>query len=114
LFSPPLTNALPPGTTIYVALEPRDGFYAVASASTEGISAVNGQVVLCGRSQTWWDRQTVLLEYMLERYYVREGSGNPRGKITVQVAVPKSGRGQIKAVFLDGKPFAEGMREVQR
>lgn len=40
----------------------------------------------------------------LERFYVGEGTGNPRGKLTVAVVVPASGRGQIKEVFLDGRP----------
>jgi hypothetical protein len=29
----------------------------------------------------------------------------------VQVAAPASGRPRIKEVFLDGKPYAEAMRE---
>jgi uncharacterized membrane-anchored protein len=114
LFSPPLTNGLPAGTTVFVALEPRGTFYELASASTESLSPANGRVVLRGRAQSWWDEKTVHLEYGLERYYVREGAGNPQGKITVQVAVPNSGRGQIKAVFIDGKPFTEAMRGVGR
>jgi uncharacterized membrane-anchored protein len=52
------------------------------------------------------------VEYGLERYYVREGTGNPRGKITVQAAVPDSGQARIKAVFVDGKPYADAMKGV--
>src|SRR5437899_1678765 len=74
VFSPPLTNGLPPGATVYVALEQRGAFYEVAYASTERISSVNGWVVLRGRTQSWWDQKAVRLEYGLERYYVREGS----------------------------------------
>lgn len=114
LFSPTQTNGLPTGATLYVALERRGDFYEVASASTERISPANGQVVLRGRNQAWWDTRSVHLEYGLERYYVREGAGNPHGKITVQVAVPNSGRGQIKEVFLDGKPFAQAMQGAGR
>jgi uncharacterized membrane-anchored protein len=110
-FSPARTNGLPPGASVYVALEPRGAFYEVASASTERITPASDQVVLVGRSLSWWGEKTVRLEYGLERYYVREGTGNPRGKITVAAAVPPSGRAQIKAVFLDGKPFAEAMRK---
>jgi uncharacterized membrane-anchored protein len=110
LFSPPRTNSLPPGSTVYVALEPRGDFYEVAKASTEPITPANDQVVLRGRMQAWWSDTSVHLEYGLERYYVREGTGNPRGKITVQAAVPASGRAQIKAVLLDGRPFAEAMK----
>lgn len=112
LFTPPQTNSLPPGTTVYVALEPRGACYEVANASTEEIRPANGRVVLRGRTQAWWNQTSAHLEYGLERYYVREGAGNPRGKITVQVAIAASGRAQIKAVFLDGKPFAEAMRAV--
>ena len=54
------------------------------------------------------------MEYGLERYYVREGTGNPVGKLTVQAAVPDSGLAKIKAVFVDGKPYAEVMKKVAR
>jgi len=114
-FTPPRTEPVPPGQTVYVALEPRGDFYSVASASTEPISPQNGQVVLRGRAQAWWNAASVHLAYGLERYYIREGTGNPpRGKLTVQAAVPVSGRAQIKQVFLEGKPYAEAMREAGR
>lgn len=114
--SPPgPTNGLPPGTTVYVALEPRGQFHEVVLASTNRITPAAGQVVLKGHSCSWWNRaaqDTVHLEYGLERYYVREGTGNPRGKMTVQAAVPDSGKAQIKEVFVDGKPYIEAMKEV--
>ena len=114
-FSPLQTNSLPSGTSVYVALEPRGAFYEVAKASTEAISPESGQVVLRGRAQARWNTSTVHLEYGLERYYVREGTGTPpRGKITVQVAVPASGRAQIKNVLLEGKPYIEAMKESAR
>ncbi len=46
------------------------------------------------------------------RYYVAEGTGNPRGKLTVDVAVPASGQARIKQVYVDGKPYAEAMRSA--
>jgi len=113
--SPPApTNGLPAGTTVYVALEPRGQFHEVVLASTNRITPAEGQVVLRGHSRSWWNNatQTVHLEYGLERYYVREGTGNPRGKLTVQAAVPDSGQARIKAVFVDGKPYAQAMKEV--
>jgi uncharacterized membrane-anchored protein len=65
-----------------------------------------------GQCRHWWGgSSSVRVEYGLERYYVREGTGNPRGKLTVQAAVPKSGRATIKQVFVDGKPYAEAMSE---
>ena len=49
-----------------------------------------------------------------QRCYVWEGTGNPHGEITVRVAVPASGQGSIKQVFLDGRPYAEAMQQEAR
>jgi len=117
LFIPPRTDGLPPGQTVYVALEPRGQFHEVVRASTEPIEPAAEYVVLKGLTRTWWTgnaRTNAHLDYGLERYYVREGTGNPRGKITVQVAIPASGQGSIKQVFLDGKPYAEAMKGAAR
>ena len=117
VLAPTCTNALPPGQTVYVALEPRGQFHEVLLASTNPITPAPGQVVLKGRTQTWWVCNVwtnTHLQYGLERYYVREGTGNPRGKLTVQVAVPSSGQGRIKEVLVDGKPYAQAMKDVAR
>jgi uncharacterized membrane-anchored protein len=114
VFTPARTNALADGTSIYVALAPMgtNGFYEIIRASTEPLGPVAGQVLMQGNSRHWWGGSgSVRVEYGLERYYVREGTGNPRGKLTVQAAVSKSGRATIKEVFVDGKPYAEAMRE---
>src|ERR1017187_4033803 len=82
LFSPALTNGLAPGETVYVALEPRGQFHEVVLASTNQITPADGQGVLKGQSRSWWNsaaQRSVQVEYGLERYYVREGTGNPRG-----------------------------------
>ena len=116
-FSPVRTNPVPPGTTVYVALAPRGPFHEVVRASTEPLPAIQGQVVLKGRSRVWWNaasQQTVHQDYGLEHYYVREGTGNPAGKLTVLVAVPASGQGRIKEVFVDGKPYAEAMQGLAK
>jgi uncharacterized membrane-anchored protein len=108
---------VPPGTTIYVALEQRGQFHEAVLASTNRITPADGQVVLKGRCQSWWNhsvRSTMHVEYGLERYYVREGTGNPRGKLTVQAAVSDSGQARIKQVFVDGKPYAEAMKSGTR
>jgi uncharacterized membrane-anchored protein len=117
LFSPALTNGLAPGETVYVALEPHGQFHEVVLASTHRITPAEGQVVLKGHSRSWWNnaaQTTQHLDYGLERYYVREGTGNPRGKITVQAAVPDSGQARIKEVFVDGKPYSEAMKGAVR
>ena len=116
LFSPPLTNTLPHSRTIWVALAPRGEFHEVVRASTERFEPGAGEVVVRAKSQRWSGGRSgageVSVEYGLERYFVREGTGNPRGKLTVQAAVPTSGRASIKQVFLDGKPYAAAMKET--
>jgi len=117
VFTPARTNAPAAGTTLYVALAPvaTNGFYEIARASTEPLGPVAGQVLVQGKSRYWWSGQSfVRVEYGLERYYVSEGTGNPQGKLTVQAAVPKSGRATIKEVFVDGKPYAEAMKGFEK
>ena len=117
LFSPPRTNAVPAGGTVYVALEPQGNFHEAVLASTVPITPSAGQVVLKGSSRAWWRgtaAPSVHVEYGLERYYVREGTGNPRGKITVKAAVPASGQARIKEVFVDGKPYAQAMKSAAK
>jgi uncharacterized membrane-anchored protein len=114
-FSPPVVKDLPAGTKIYLALAPATNeFYVVVKASTNGFTPAAGEVLLQGRS-TWprWNAATnpIHVEYGLERYYVPEGTGNPTGKLTAQVVVPASGRGRVKEVFVDGKPYAEAMKK---
>jgi len=101
--------------TVHVELRPEGEFYRVHRASLDTMVAEPGNVVLVGRSVARDpDGQlgtSLEVHYGLERYYVREGTGNPRGKLTVQVSVPRSGRGMIRQVFIDGVPYAEAMRE---
>lgn len=109
-FSPRLPNAgAVDGRGIHVALQKRGPFHEVARASLEKLEAAPGETLLAGRAVQSWNNQ-VRVEYGLERYYVKEGTGNPQGKLTVEVAVSAAGKGIIKQVFLDGKPYAEAMR----
>jgi uncharacterized membrane-anchored protein len=115
LFSPPLKTDLPFGTKIYVALAPAgtNQFYEVTRASTESLVPAANEIVLRGKSEWNWRNSTVSIhvEYGIEQYFVAEGTGNPQGKLTAQVVVAKSGRASLKEVFVDGKPYAEAMRE---
>jgi uncharacterized membrane-anchored protein len=107
---------LPAGQTVYVAVIRRGEFHEIVRASTEPLVAADQEIILKGRhdSRRWWSPQqnSIHLEYGLERYYVREGTGNPRGKLTVQAAVPSSGNAVIQQVFVDGKPYAEAMKDA--
>jgi uncharacterized membrane-anchored protein len=114
LFSPPANAELPQGTTIFVALKPgTNGFHAVARASAGEFAPAADEIILRGKSIWRWGNTSgsVRVEYGLEKFFVAEGTGNPRGRLTVQAAVPASGRAKIKEVFLDGKPYAEAMRD---
>src|SRR5215831_16187485 len=74
-----------PGAPVYVALEKQGGFYEAARASTSPIEPASGEVIIRGHAVSSWDSKTLRVEYGIERYYVREGSGNPLGKLTVKV-----------------------------
>lgn len=114
LFSPPLSVPFEYGRTVWVALAPRGGFHEVVRASAERFEPGEGEILVQATSR-WWPggrnaSREINVEYGLERYYVREGTGNPRGKLTVQAVVPASARASIKQVFVDGKPYAEAMK----
>ena len=118
LFSPSVGKDLPNGTKVFVALAPATNrFYVVVKAGTNEFVPATDEILLKGRS-TWpsWNAATnsIHVEYGLERFYVAEGTGNPAGKLTAQVVVPASGRGRVREVFVDGKPYAEAMKEEGR
>jgi uncharacterized membrane-anchored protein len=102
------------GRTVWVAVAPQGEFHEVVRASLERFEPGTDELLMRAKSRWWSGGQNrageVGVEYGLERYYVREGTGNPRGKLTVQAVVPASGNASIKQVFLDGKPYAEAMK----
>jgi uncharacterized membrane-anchored protein len=112
LFSPPVGKELPYGTKVFVALAPgTNQFYEVTRAGTNEFAPTVNEILLRGSSdQRWWSTNSIHVEYGIENYYVAEGTGNPRGKLTVQAVVPASGSPKIKEVFVDGKPYAEVMK----
>jgi uncharacterized membrane-anchored protein len=114
LFSPAITNDLPSGKTVYVALEKHGTFHEAVRASTNPIAPSPSQIVLKGHSISGWNHDDVRVEYGLERFYIHEGTGNIRGKLTAQVVVPDSGQGTVKQLFVDGKPFAEAVKQQSR
>ncbi|MBI1841330.1 MAG: hypothetical protein HYR88_10845, partial [Verrucomicrobia bacterium] len=118
-----VTNAPAPGTPIFVRLSRQGPFHRVESASMRPVEAKDGSPVLRGRiseRSAWWPGRrgstnvSVIVDYGLERYYVREGTGSPTGTLTVEATVATSGNGFIRQVFLDGKPYAEAMRGQAR
>jgi uncharacterized membrane-anchored protein len=114
LFAPPVEKDMPAGTKIFVALAPgTNNFHEVVRASTQELAPAANEIVLRGQSE-WnrWDRtNSVHITYGIERFYVAEGTGNPTGKLTAQAVVPVSGRASLKQIFVDGKPYAEVIKE---
>jgi uncharacterized membrane-anchored protein len=112
LFSPPVKKDLPYGTKVFVALAPgTNRFYEVTRASTNEFAPAAGEILLRGKSdQRWWSTNSIHVAYGIEDYFVAEGTGNPVGKLTVQAVVSASGHPKIKEVFVDGKPYAEAMK----
>jgi uncharacterized membrane-anchored protein len=113
LFSPSPGQQLPIGESVYVLVEKHGDFYEVVRASEAPLDASPGEVMLKGQVERTWDTKQVRLQYGLERYYVPEGTGNLKGKLTVQAAVPASGQARIKQVLVDGKPYAESIKRSQ-
>ena len=115
LFSPPVKKDLPTGTKIFVALAPgTNEFYVVTRASTNEFAPAANEVLLRGQSAyAWWSTtNSVHVEYGIERYYVAEGTGNPRGKLTARAVVPASDRARFQQVFLDGKSYEQAMKNA--
>lgn len=115
LFAGGLTNRPPAGTPVFVKLEQQGEFHRAIEAAFTELPADPDHPVLRGKSETTWAWSTdnppnLRVEYGLERFYVREGTGNPRGKLTVEVAIPSSGQGIIREVYLDGVKYAEAMK----
>jgi uncharacterized membrane-anchored protein len=109
------TNELPAGTTVFVRLGKQGQFDAVESASLTPVKSERGHPVLRGQIPKKWyfsggPNGSLLVEYGLERFYVHEGTGQLHGKLTVEAAVPASGRGVIKQLYVDGVPYSETIR----
>lgn len=105
------------GKKVYVALKPGAPFHDVAYASFAPFTPAAGEIMLKGQaSHARWRRndapesqQPIAIDYGLERYYVAEGTGNPRGKITVKAVVDADGSALIREVLIDGVPYAQAM-----
>ena len=119
LFPGGLAKETRPGAPVFVRLEKRGEFHEVQIASLEPLKSDPEHPVLRGKVSARWawgantdTNRSLRLEYGLERFYVREGTGNPRGKLTVEASVSRSGHAAIRQVFVDGKPYAEVMKDA--
>jgi uncharacterized membrane-anchored protein len=125
LFADGLPAELKRGTPVFVRLEKRGQFHEAVAASFSPLEPVAEHPVLrgtlFGRLAAGGERgnqtprvDSLRVDYGLERYYVREGTGRPAGKITVEAALTTSGSAFIRQVYIDGKPYADVMRNQPR
>jgi len=47
----------------------------------------------------------VHVDYGIEKFFIPEGKGNPRGKIVAVVALAGNGHPYLKSLSVDGHPF---------
>ena len=110
------------GKKIYVALIPAGKFYQIEFASFSKIPVTTERVVMSGTvdDRSGWTpnqsgdaavKKPLPVLYGLERYYVAEGTGNPRGELTAEVAVSARGEPLMRQVYVNGKPYREAMAE---
>jgi uncharacterized membrane-anchored protein len=107
-FDPPIATAPAPGTTVSVELRLEGGFHRVARASLGALTAAPGATVVTGRIEAvrWGARPgEVRVTYGIDRFFVPEGKGTPRGKIVAVVAVGQDGRPSLKGLLVDGRPY---------
>lgn len=102
---------------IFVALAPAgtNQFWEITRAGTDWLPPAADEVVMRGRAGPGWRNRpdSIHVEYGIEKYFVAEGSGNPSGKLTAQVAVTSSGRAHLKQVLVDGKPYAAAVKKAE-
>ena len=100
---------------VYVTLEKRGSFHEAMAASLEPVQPQPGKIIVRGLMDASWGSEpnrTVRVRYGIEKFFVKEGTGNPNGKVTVKSAVGPDGSMLIKEVYVNGKPYAEAMRSV--
>lgn len=101
------------GVPVFVTLTPKDRFHVASKVSFSAPRDPAGPVIQGRLVSSEWrvGRDNFLrVDYGIGRYYVREGTGEPRGKLTVEVALGRDGIPAIRQVFVDGKPYAEAAR----
>lgn len=108
-FEPPLTAPPEDGVRIYVELRPEGGFHRLARASFKSFTPAPGNLMIRGRASRSWapagQGNVVRVAYGIEKFFVPEGKGNPRGKIVATVALASNGHPYLKSLTVDGRPF---------
>lgn len=102
------------GLKVWVRLAETNGLHVARAASLEPLQGTAREPVLQGTIASVAADGSVSAEYGLERYYVREGTGNPRGVLTVDAVLSASGVGVIRQLYVDGVPYAQAMAAARR
>lgn len=95
-------------SAVHVILEKKGEFYQAVGAMFAPENLKAGQMAVRGTIDDAWRGATggsIRVRYGIEKYFVPEGMGDPRGKLTVRCVVGRDGSLQIKEVFVDGKPY---------
>ena len=87
-----------------VSLAQQGDYWKTASASY-GRCPPGGRDRIQGRYDYKDGSGNVHVEYGIGRYYVPEGKGNPRGRLSARVALTPDGRPFLTQLFEEGKPY---------
>ena len=114
LFSPPVRKDLPYGTKIFVALAPgTNQFYEVTRASTNEFAPAADEVLLRGKSDLALVERD---QFHPRRIRHRKLFTSPKARAIRPAnsprrpSCPRPAIAKIKEVFVDGKPYAEAMK----
>jgi len=92
------------GAPVCVTLAPVGEFWR-ASSATFGRCPAGGRDRVEGRLDYPRSDGNVSVDYGIGRYYVPEGKGNPRGRLSALVAITPDGRPFLKQIYEDGRPY---------
>lgn len=118
----PLNAPMPwrPGAPVFVELEPVGPVYQPIRASLlKPATPAPGNVVIAGQLAQAVGPEAdsshqVRITYGLERFHVREGTGNPQGQLVAEIAIGRNGKAALREVFINNVPYAEAMRTQGR
>jgi uncharacterized membrane-anchored protein len=98
---------------IYVVLEKRREInQAVAASLNPPANVSTNQVVVRGTaSMPYQNSPRIGVTYGIERYYVPEGLGNPRGMLAVRCVVKPDHTLLLQQLLVDGQPFSRETRQ---
>ena len=117
---PPAPGQWKAGTPVFVELEPDGSLYRPVRGCLQApMSVPEGHVVIAGRlgtviEPTPGSSGNIPILYGIERFHVREGTGNPHGSLTAEIAVGRTGVPSLRELYIDNVPYAEAMRSAAR